>query len=204
ATVSSTIQLTAAASDNVAVANVQFKLDGSNLGTLDTTSPYSITWDTTLTSNGQHVLTAVATDTSGNTATSTSVTVTVNNVVQPANAFTGQYFNNMDFTSLALTRTDNQINFDWSTNSPDPNIGVDTFSVRWQGDFSFTGKVYTFTARTDDGMRIWIDNQLVLDKWIDQAPTTYTFTNTMTSGAHNIKVEYYENGGLAVAQVSWA
>lgn len=78
-TVSGTITVTADASDNVAVAQVQFKLDGANLGAADTTAPYAVTWDTTTAANGTHTLTAAAADTSGNTATSSPVTVTVNN-----------------------------------------------------------------------------------------------------------------------------
>src|SRR2546426_907383 len=70
---------TATATDNVAVAGVQFKVDGANLGAEDTASPYSVTWNTTTTANGSHTLTAVARDAAGNTTTSAAVTVTVNN-----------------------------------------------------------------------------------------------------------------------------
>jgi hypothetical protein len=77
ASVSGTVSVTATAADNVKVANVQFKLDGANLGTADTTSPYSVSWNTTGASAGTHTLTAVATDTSGNQTTSAPVTVTV-------------------------------------------------------------------------------------------------------------------------------
>jgi len=81
ATVSNTITVSANASDNVAVADVQFQLDGVNLGADLTTAPYSISWNTTTAGNGSHTLTAIARDTSGNTATSTPVTVTVSNTV---------------------------------------------------------------------------------------------------------------------------
>ena len=82
ATVSGTAQIVSAtASDNVGVVGVQFRLDGANLGAEDTTSPYSISWDTSTASNGAHTLTAVARDAAGNTQTSTSVSVTVSNVV---------------------------------------------------------------------------------------------------------------------------
>lgn len=74
-----TVAVTATASDNVGVAGVQFKLDGANLGSEDTSSPYSITWDTTAVSNGSHTLTAVARDAAGNTKTATNITVTVSN-----------------------------------------------------------------------------------------------------------------------------
>ena len=79
ATVSGTTTVIATASDNVAVASVQFRLDGANLGSVDTTSPYSYAWNTTTATNASHILTAIATDTSGNTTTAATVTVTVNN-----------------------------------------------------------------------------------------------------------------------------
>jgi hypothetical protein len=79
ATVSGTLNVTATASDNIGVVGVQFKLDGVNLGAEDTTSPYSVSWNTTTAVNGSHSLTAVARDAAGNTTTSTAVTVTVSN-----------------------------------------------------------------------------------------------------------------------------
>src|SRR5439155_511657 len=79
ATVSGTITVSATASDNVGVAGVQFKLDGANLGAQDTTAPYSVSWNSTASTNGSHTLTAVARDAAGNSATSAAVTVTVNN-----------------------------------------------------------------------------------------------------------------------------
>jgi hypothetical protein len=75
----SSVSVTSNASDNVGVSGVQFKLDGTNLGAEDLTSPYSITWDTSGATNGAHILTAVARDAAGNTTTSSSVSVTVDN-----------------------------------------------------------------------------------------------------------------------------
>ncbi len=80
ATVSgSSVTVSASASDNVGVAGVQFKLDGTNLNPEDTSSPYSITWDSTTTINGSHVLSATARDAAGNSTTSSQVTITVSN-----------------------------------------------------------------------------------------------------------------------------
>ena len=79
-TVAATVAVTASASDNVAVAGVQFKLDGANLGAEVTAAPYTVNWNTTLTANGAHSLTAVARDAAGNTTTSGAIAVTVNNV----------------------------------------------------------------------------------------------------------------------------
>jgi chitodextrinase len=76
-TVAATLSVTAAASDNVGVTGVQFKLDGANLGAEVTTPPYTVSWLTTAASPGAHALTAVARDAAGNRTTSTAVTVTV-------------------------------------------------------------------------------------------------------------------------------
>jgi hypothetical protein len=75
--------VTATAGDDVAVAGVRFTLDGQTLGSEDTTAPYSVTWDTTTTSNGTHALAAVARDAAGNTAAATAVNVTVQNTAPP-------------------------------------------------------------------------------------------------------------------------
>jgi chitodextrinase len=76
-TVSGTITISVSAADNVV--SVQFKLDGENLGPEETSSPYSLSWDTTGTANGSHLLTAVARDAAGNTTTSSGVSVEVSN-----------------------------------------------------------------------------------------------------------------------------
>ena len=73
------VTVSAAASDNVGVAGVKFKLDGVDLGVEDASSPYTIAWDTTTAVDGSHSLTAVARDAAGNTVTSAAVTVTVSN-----------------------------------------------------------------------------------------------------------------------------
>ena len=79
ATVTGSVNVTATAADNIGVAGVQFKLDGNNLGAEDTSSPYSISWNTTGATNGAHALTAVARDAAGNVKTATTVNVTVSN-----------------------------------------------------------------------------------------------------------------------------
>jgi hypothetical protein len=83
ATVSSSIAVAANASDNVGVVGVQFKVNGTNLGSEDTTAPYSVSWDTTKVSNGSHTLSAVARDAAGNTSSSQR-TVTVSNTSSPS------------------------------------------------------------------------------------------------------------------------
>ena len=83
ATVAGTLDVTATANDNDAVAGVQFKLDGADLGLEDTAAPYSVSWNTTTVPNGAHTLTAVARDLAGNVATATAVPVTISNTGPP-------------------------------------------------------------------------------------------------------------------------
>ena len=79
ATVSGTVTLTATATDNVGVVGVKFRVNGTDVGSEDTTSPYSVAWNTTSLANGTYTITAVARDAAGNTTTSATITVTVAN-----------------------------------------------------------------------------------------------------------------------------
>lgn len=121
ATVSGTISVTANASDNVGVASVQFQLDGANFGSLDTASPYSVSWNTTTSSNGSHTLRAIAKDAAANSTTSTSVTVTVSNGTPdttPPSVPTG-------LSATAISSS--QINLSWTASTD--NVGVTGYKV---------------------------------------------------------------------------
>ncbi|OGR82888.1 MAG: hypothetical protein A3J74_10480 [Elusimicrobia bacterium RIFCSPHIGHO2_02_FULL_57_9] len=85
----SAVAVSATASDNMGVAGVQFRLNGANLGAEDTAAPFSISWNSTLTPDGSHTLTAVARDAAGNSATSAARTVTVSNIPAPPPLSTG-------------------------------------------------------------------------------------------------------------------
>jgi hypothetical protein len=120
--------------------------------------------------------------------------------------FLAQYRNELRTFSTrpVLTRCETAINYDWSTGSPGSGVNADSFTTRWVGTFNFEASGYEFTATSDDGIRLWVDGQLLIDQWKDQAAATYKATKTLTAGEHQVKVEYYENAGLAVAKVSWA
>ncbi len=62
---------------------------------------------------------------------------------------------------------------------------------------------YTFSALTSDGMRLYIDGNLVLDHWNDQAATQYSVSQALSQGSHVILVQYYEETGLSTAHVTW-
>jgi hypothetical protein len=119
--------------------------------------------------------------------------------------FHAQYFNNkvLDGTPV-VTRCEAAVNYNWGSGGPGGGVATDSFSARWMGTHTLAGGTYTFTARSDDGIRVWVDGALVIDAWRNQPATTYTATRTLTAGDHQVRVEYYENLGQAVAQVSWA
>ncbi|MEJ0088583.1 MAG: chitobiase/beta-hexosaminidase C-terminal domain-containing protein [Limisphaerales bacterium] len=121
----------------------------------------------------------------------------------------GAYYSNQLKTfndPATLVRIDTNINFDWGNGSPDPSISVDSFTVRWTGSVQPQfNETYTFYTTTDDGVRLWVNNQLVIDKWVDQGPTTWSGTISLKAQQlYNIRMEYYENGGGAVAQLAWS
>ncbi len=131
ATVSgSSVAVSALASDNVGVVGVQFKLNGSNLGTEDTSSPYSITWNTTSASNGTHSLTAVARDAAGNSTTSTAVSVTVSNVTpattvaNPTISPNGGSFTSSQQVTLSTVTTGASIRYTTDGSNPTSTTGT--------------------------------------------------------------------------------
>lgn len=107
-------------------------------------------------------------------------------------------------TQPVLSRCESAINYDWGSASPASGLNPDSFTARWVGTFDFEASTYEFTATADDGVRLFVDGQLLIDQWKDQGATTYKATRTMSAGPHEVKVEYYEYGGLAVAKASWA
>ncbi|MBN1804639.1 MAG: hypothetical protein JW837_05270 [Sedimentisphaerales bacterium] len=119
----------------------------------------------------------------------------------------GTYYSGMNFNSLVLERIDSQINFSWGDpGGPDPAVGDDNFSVRWRGEVeaAFT-EAYTFYTSTDDGVRLWIDGQQLVNSWVDQSTTEHKGTIDLVAGnTYSLLMEYYENGGGAVAELRWS
>jgi glucose/arabinose dehydrogenase len=118
----------------------------------------------------------------------------------------GEYFDNIDFTNSKVVRTDSTVNFNWTNGSPDATIARDTFSVRWTGQIQPKfGEEYTFYTTTDDGVRLKINGQTVVDRFVDQSSTTATGKITLAANQkYDIVMEYFENGGNANAQLEWS
>ena len=123
------------------------------------------------------------------------------------NGLLGEYFNNTDLKGTpVLRRVDKQINFDWGEKSPAPDINADNFSIRWTGKFVPTAsREMEFTMVSDDGLRIWLDGKLIFDNWKDQGSEFKKVPLKVEAGRqYDLKVEYYERGGAAVAKLGWA
>jgi uncharacterized protein YraI len=119
--------------------------------------------------------------------------------------WTAEYFTNRDLVgAAAFVRLDSAISFDWAGASPVPGIiPPDNFSVRWSGPQDFAGGTYIFSATVDDGIRIFVNDQLVVNAWYDQIQTTHTGQITLNPGTYWVRVEYYDAGDQASVFVSW-
>ena len=116
------------------------------------------------------------------------------------------YYDNNNFTTLKINRTDPTVNFQWWNGSPDASIGGDTFSARWTGQVQpLYSQTYTFYTNSDDGTRLWVNGQLVIDSWASHPPLEASGTISLTAGQkYDIKLEYHEDGGDATLQLSWS
>ncbi len=115
--------------------------------------------------------------------------------VSQGNGLKAEYFNSVDLTNPALTRTDATVNFDWGTGAPAPGVGADGFSVRWSGliEPAYT-ETYTFYTDSDDGVRLWVNGQLLIDNWTDHGATEDSATLALVAGQkYTIKMEYYDS-----------
>jgi hypothetical protein len=115
------------------------------------------------------------------------------------------YFDNADLTAPKVTRIDPGVNFDWGSNAPDPAISPDTFSVRWTGKvIADRAETYTFITTSDDGVRLWVDGSLLVDNWTDHSKRDDSGQIALTAGAHDLKMEFYDGGYDAIAQLYWS
>ena len=104
-------------------------------------------------------------------------------------------------------RTDAVVNFDWSTAGPDPSIGQTNFTARWTGSVQPQyDETYTFTAIADDGVRLWVNGQLLVDDWTGFQPRPRTAAPSALNAQqlYNIQLDYFQQTGSAVAQLRWS
>ena len=142
-------------------------------------------------------------------ATSGEATLHVTPAPPPATAhglgLLGSYFDGIALAGPARTRLDAQVAFDWGYGQALPGLDGETFSVRWTGQvLANANGTHTFTVNSDDGVRLWVNNKLLVDDWTDHSPAEHSGSVALTKGQlYDIRLEFYENSGTAVVQLFW-
>jgi hypothetical protein len=122
----------------------------------------------------------------------------------PVARWTAEYFANPSLQGLpSVSRSEAAIDFNWGIGSPDPAIPADYFSARWTQQLSFPAGRYRFTTRTDDGVRLYVNNLLLLDRWQRQGAAPQWAEIDLPAGQHSVRMEYFEEGGAAEAHLTW-
>ena len=116
----------------------------------------------------------------------------------------GEYFGNRELQgNPVLVRDEPQIDFNWSEGRPATNLPNDHFSARWQRRVSFDPGTYRFFLRMDDGARVYLDGQLILDAWEDGSDRTINVDVTLPGGERALQVEFFESSGVARVSFWW-
>ena len=129
----------------------------------------------------------------------------VNPSIGSGTGVSGNYFNGMNFESPVFNRVDSTINFDWAFTSPNPSVNPDQFTARWVGQIQakYSGE-HTFYVTSNNGRRLWVNNQLIIDEWIEDIGEYKGKINLMAGQKYDIKLEYYENGSAANCKLEWS
>lgn len=116
------------------------------------------------------------------------------------------YSSSLNFSGPNVSRIDPTVGFNWNSGSPSPLIALDHFSARWTGQVAApTTGTYTFYAKTDDGVKLWVNGVLLIDDWRNQAATETKGSISLVGGQrYDVRMEYYENATNAVAQLRWS
>ena len=138
-------------------------------------------------------------------AANTTYTATYSAVPVSGNGLTGAYFPRRDLTGTPIARIDPVVNFAWAKSSPLAGIPADNFSVRWTGQVQpqFSG-VTTFYALADDGVRLWVNGTLLVNRWVNNAGEASGTINLTGGQKYTITMEYFEKTNKASARLSWS
>ena len=115
-----------------------------------------------------------------------------------------EYFPNASLNGLPyVVLNDRAISFDWKSGAPAAGMQSDGFSARWTRTVNFEAGIYLFEVLADDGVRLWVDEGLLIDQWKETAAQNYSAERFLSQGTHRLRVEYFENTGEAVIKVAW-
>ena len=119
-------------------------------------------------------------------------------------AWRGEYFGGVSLAGApVLTRNDERVQFNWGAGSPDPAVPADNFSARWTRTLEFAAGEYDFSVSADDGVRLYVDNLLLIDAWQTGAGQVRTRQVNLAAGGHILRVEYFEATGAAAVNFSY-
>lgn len=125
-------------------------------------------------------------------------------MVAPTGGWFGEYYGNGSLSGApVLVQADGAIDFDWGTGAAAAGLPADGFSARWTRFRYFSGGTYRFLARCDDGVRVWLDGEAIIDQWHPSPGPTYEAERYLGAGLHVLRVEYYEETGGASVQFWW-
>jgi beta-glucosidase len=119
---------------------------------------------------------------------------------------TGTYYNDMTLSGTPVaTQNTQQLQYDWNGASPLPSVNSSGWSAKYTGTLTpATTGTYTFSVTSDDGSRLLINGQQVIDNWRDQGGTTETGTVALTAGVPvSVEVDYYQDGGGSLLDFGW-
>jgi hypothetical protein len=114
-----------------------------------------------------------------------------------------EYYENKDLAgSPALVLDERSISHDWGNGAPAPSLPTDYFSVRWTRVREFTPGRYRFHFKVDDGVRFYVDDELLINEWHNAWGETYQVDVDLPSNPE-LKIEFYEDGGGAEIEFSY-
>ncbi|MDZ7811910.1 MAG: DUF6701 domain-containing protein [Ideonella sp.] len=126
---------------------------------------------------------------------------------QPPNGLNGSYYNTTDLTgAVALSRRDGPVDFNWGAGGPGPGVNADNFSVRWTGAVLVPSSGwYTFQTGSDDGVRLWVNGQQLVNSWYPRglAYDTPAPVYLKAGTRYPIEMHFYELTGAAAARLLW-
>lgn len=102
-----------------------------------------------------------------------------------------------------LTRGEDAVAHNWANGAPAASLPSDSFSAEWTGDFDFVGATYRFIGLADQGVRVFLNNDLLLDNWDGETAGPLTGDIVLEAGTHAVRVEYWEETGPAMVYVLW-
>jgi PKD repeat protein len=114
----------------------------------------------------------------------------------------GEYFSNPNLEGQsAVVRNDPSIDFNWGTDPPAPGMPSENWSARWTITRDVPAGTYQFSIWVDDGVRVYLDDNLIIDGWQVGNARNYTQDVSVTRGSHTVRVEYFQAGGSALIQL---